>query len=190
MTLNMRQRSGTPVRRVAIGRSGGSMQNVGVGALAMHSDTQHHLGKLPVSNSDKRMSMTSNATLNARSSLLQIAMTNAFPEGENPANIAAAAELLARVEQLLRPSNESREMILRVGPLQLDLLTRRVTRGKRMIDLRPREFRLLEYMMRRKGQLLTRAMLFMELWNYKFTPEIQSRQCSHGATTPQNRCDT
>jgi two-component system OmpR family response regulator len=60
--------------------------------------------------------------------------------------------------------------LLRVGPLELDLLARTAKRGERAIDLLPREFRLLEYMMRRKDQLLTRAMLFEEVWNYKFVP--------------------
>ena len=89
----------------------------------------------------------------------------------NPANLAAAVELLASVEELLRQQPEGREMVLMVGPLQLDLLTRIVKRGERKIDLRPREFCLLEFMMRRKGQVLTRAMLFKEVWNYKFVPE-------------------
>ena len=61
--------------------------------------------------------------------------------------------------------------ILRVGPLELDLLERSAKRDGRPIDLLPREFRLLEYMMRRHGQLLTRAMLFEEVWNYKFVPQ-------------------
>jgi len=60
---------------------------------------------------------------------------------------------------------------LRVGPLELDLLSRTAKRGEREIELLPREFRLLEYMMRRKDQLLTRAMLFEEVWNYKFVPQ-------------------
>jgi two-component system OmpR family response regulator len=55
--------------------------------------------------------------------------------------------------------------------LELDLLARTAKRGDRSIDLLPREFRLLEYMMRRKEQLLTRAMLFEEVWNYKFVPQ-------------------
>jgi len=59
---------------------------------------------------------------------------------------------------------------LRVGPLELDLLSRTAKRGDRRIELLPREFRLLEYMMRRKDQLLTRAMLFEEVWNYRFVP--------------------
>ena len=56
------------------------------------------------------------------------------------------------------------------GPLELDLIERTARRGDRVIDLLPREFRLLEYMMRRSDQLLTRAMLLEEVWNYKFVP--------------------
>jgi DNA-binding winged helix-turn-helix (wHTH) protein len=63
------------------------------------------------------------------------------------------------------------ETVLRVGPLQLDLLDRSARRGDRKIDLRPREFQLLKYMMQRSDQLLTRAMLFKEVWHYKFVPE-------------------
>jgi two-component system OmpR family response regulator len=88
-----------------------------------------------------------------------------------PANVADIAELLALVKELLRPVSESREGVLTVGPLQLDLLTRAVTRDERTIDLRPRELRLLEYMMRRKGQVLTREMLFKEVWNYNVIPQ-------------------
>jgi len=83
----------------------------------------------------------------------------------------AIVELVARIEALLRRPAESRETILRVGPLELDLLARTVRRGGRMIDLLPREFRLLEYMMRRREQLLTRAMLLEEVWSYKFVPQ-------------------
>jgi DNA-binding response OmpR family regulator len=61
--------------------------------------------------------------------------------------------------------------MLRVGPLELDLLDRTAKRGNRQIDLRPREFRLLKYMMQRSGQLLTRAILFKDVWDYKFVPE-------------------
>jgi two-component system, OmpR family, response regulator len=82
----------------------------------------------------------------------------------------ALIELVARLEALLRRPNDSRETTLRVGPLELDLLQRTARRGHRAIDLLPREFRLLEYMMRRKDQLLTRAMLFEEVWNYNFVP--------------------
>ena len=83
----------------------------------------------------------------------------------------AIVELVARIEALLRRPAESRDTVLRVGPLELDLLSRTAKRGERVVDLLPREFRLLEYMMRRKDQLLTRAMLFEEVWNYKFVPQ-------------------
>jgi two-component system OmpR family response regulator len=82
----------------------------------------------------------------------------------------AIVELVARLEALLRRPAESRETMLRVGPLELDLIKRTATRGDRAIDLLPREFRLLEYMMQRSDQLLTRAMLLEEVWNYKFVP--------------------
>jgi two-component system, OmpR family, response regulator len=82
----------------------------------------------------------------------------------------AFVELIARIEALLRRPAESRETTLRVGPLELDLIERTVKRGDRVIELLPREFRLLEYMMQRSDQLLTRAMLLEEVWNYKFVP--------------------
>jgi len=82
----------------------------------------------------------------------------------------AILELVARIEALLRRPAQSRETILRVGVLELDLIERTARRGAREIDLLPREFRLLEYMMQRCDQLLTRAMLLEEVWNYKFVP--------------------
>jgi two-component system OmpR family response regulator len=82
----------------------------------------------------------------------------------------ALLELIARLEALLRRPAENLSTVLRVGPLELDLIARTARRGERVIGLLPREFRLLEYMMRRPGQLLTRAMLFEEVWNYKFVP--------------------
>jgi two-component system, OmpR family, response regulator len=82
----------------------------------------------------------------------------------------ATVELIARIEALLRRPTESRDALLRVGPLELDLMERTAKRGDRKIDLLPREFRLLEYMMRRKDQVLTRAMLLEEVWKYKFVP--------------------
>jgi two-component system OmpR family response regulator len=86
------------------------------------------------------------------------------------ATFAVIADLLAKVEALLQHPTDSRETILSVGPLQLDLLIRTVSRGSRSIHLLPREFQLLEYMMRHQGQLVTRAMLFREVWQYKFVP--------------------
>jgi len=83
----------------------------------------------------------------------------------------ALVELIARIEALLRRPAVGRETRLRVGPLELDLIERTVTRSGRKIDLLPREFRLLEYMMRRPDQMVTRAMLFEDVWNYRFMPD-------------------
>jgi two-component system OmpR family response regulator len=82
----------------------------------------------------------------------------------------ALTELAARIEALLRRPSDAAETILRVGPLELDLVARTARRGSRSLDLLPREFRLLEYMMRRVGQTVTRAMLFTDVWNYNFEP--------------------
>jgi two-component system, OmpR family, response regulator len=99
-------------------------------------------------------------------------------------------ELVARLEALLRRPNESRETVLRVGPLELDLMERTAKRGDRDISLLPREFRLLEYMMRRKEQMLTRAMLLEEVWNYKFVPQtnlvdVHMGRLRHKVDAPQ-----
>jgi DNA-binding response OmpR family regulator len=82
----------------------------------------------------------------------------------------AIVEISSR-EPLVRPPAPPNETVLRAGPLELDLLDRTAKRGDRQIDLRPREFRLLKYMMQRSGKLLTRATLFKEVWDYKFVPE-------------------
>jgi two-component system OmpR family response regulator len=82
----------------------------------------------------------------------------------------AFPELIARLEALLRRPAESRDTKLRVGPLLLDLIDRTAMRDGRAIDLLPREFKLLEYMMRREGQVVTRAMLLEDVWNYRFVP--------------------
>src|SRR6266850_3533443 len=83
----------------------------------------------------------------------------------------ALVELVARVEALLRRPADNRGTKLRVGPLEIDLIERTARRGDRSIDLLPREFRLLEYMMKRKDQVLTRAMLLEEVWHYNFVPQ-------------------
>jgi two-component system OmpR family response regulator len=62
------------------------------------------------------------------------------------------------------------KLYLRVGPLELDRIERTVKRGSRKIEQQPRQFRLLEYMMHRADQLLTRGMLLNEVWGYKFVP--------------------
>ena len=81
------------------------------------------------------------------------------------------AELAARIEALLRRPTDSRETVLRVGTLELDLLAGTGRRGVRDLDLLPRELKLLEYLMRRPGQVVTRAMMFEEVWNYRFAPK-------------------
>jgi len=115
--------------------------------------------------------MISNNALEIRSASSRFSRTEALPMNMNPASVVAVAELLARLVELLRSSTESRETVLSVGPLQLDLLTRTPRRGERMIDLLPREFVLAEYMTRRQGQVLTRAVLLRQVWNYKFIPK-------------------
>jgi two-component system OmpR family response regulator len=80
-------------------------------------------------------------------------------------------ELAARVEALLRRPPATRDTILRVGALRLDLIDRQAMRHGRMIELLPREFKLLEYLMRRPGQTVTRAMLLEDVWSYKFVPQ-------------------
>jgi two-component system, OmpR family, response regulator len=82
----------------------------------------------------------------------------------------AFAELCARVDALLRRSPEPRDTVLRVDDLELDLLSRSARRGRRSLDLLPREFRLLEYLVRHEGDTATRAMLFEHVWGYRFDP--------------------
>ncbi len=84
----------------------------------------------------------------------------------------AFAELLARLDALVRRSQDAPvENQVRVGDLELDRLTRRVTRGGQRIHLQPREFRLLEYLMRHTGQVVTRTMLLENVWDYHFDPQ-------------------
>lgn len=81
------------------------------------------------------------------------------------------AELAARIEALLRRPTDTRETLLRVGSLEIDLIAGTGRRGSRDLELLPRELTLLEYLMRRPGQVVTRALLFEEVWNYRFTPK-------------------
>jgi two-component system OmpR family response regulator len=84
----------------------------------------------------------------------------------------AFAELLARVEALgRRGKTESAQTKLVVEDLELDLLSRQVRRAGQKIDLQPREFRLLEYLMRHAGQVVTRTMLLEGVWDYHFDPQ-------------------
>jgi DNA-binding response OmpR family regulator len=83
-----------------------------------------------------------------------------------------AVELTARLEVMIRRhSIPQRETMLRVGDLQIDLLTREVRRAGRILDLLPREYRLLEYLMRHAGRVVTRTMLFEEVWSYHYDPQ-------------------
>lgn len=82
----------------------------------------------------------------------------------------AAAELFARIEALLRRPAHTSDLFLQVGPLELNRVERTAKRGCRKIELKPRQFHLLEYMMRRADQLLSRGTLLKEVWGYKFVP--------------------
>jgi len=84
----------------------------------------------------------------------------------------AFAELLARVEVLARRrGGPSEETTYRVGDLELDRLSHRVVRGQEELTLQPREFRLLEYLMKHAGQVVTRTMLLENVWDYHFDPQ-------------------
>jgi len=84
----------------------------------------------------------------------------------------AFAELLARIEALLRRSSSGTEATkLKVADLELDLLARRVVRGGREIELTGRELKLLEFLMRRAGQVVTRTMLLEGVWDLHFDPQ-------------------
>ena len=96
---------------------------------------------------------------------------SSVPSDARPRPARAMAELISNADPLARPPAPSNETVLRVGPLELDLLDRSAKRGDRKIDLRPREFQLLKYMMQRSDSLLTRATLFKEVWRYRFVPE-------------------
>jgi two-component system OmpR family response regulator len=81
------------------------------------------------------------------------------------------SELLARVEVLARRRGRGEETVYRVGDLELDRLSHRVTRANDEIMLQPREFRLLEYLMKHAGQVVTRTMLLENVWDYHFDPQ-------------------
>lgn len=84
----------------------------------------------------------------------------------------AFSELLARIEVLQRRRTASEPVTrLKVADLDMDLVTRKVTRGGRPVDLTAREYRLLEYLMRHAGQVVTRTMLLENVWDLHFDPE-------------------
>lgn len=86
----------------------------------------------------------------------------------------AFVELLARIEALGKRTSgnkTSAQTKLKAGDIEMDLLSRKVIRSDKLIDLQPREFRLLEYLMKFKGQLVTRTMLLEAVWDYHFDPQ-------------------
>ncbi len=84
----------------------------------------------------------------------------------------AFSELEARLEALIRRGRtEVAETRLQVADLEMDLLARRVRRAGQEVELQPREFRLLEYLMRHSGQVVTRTMLLEKVWDYHFDPQ-------------------
>jgi two-component system OmpR family response regulator len=84
----------------------------------------------------------------------------------------AFGELLARLDALVRRSqDQGTETTLVLGDLSIDLLSRKVTRGGKPVALQPREFKLLEYLMRHANQVVTRTMLLENVWDYRFDPQ-------------------
>ncbi|MBN1799765.1 MAG: response regulator transcription factor [Spirochaetales bacterium] len=82
------------------------------------------------------------------------------------------SELLARVQALLRRSSQQQQAaVLTAGDLRMDLFTRRVTRGSKEIELQPREYSLLEYLMRNSGNVVSKTMIMEHVWDYHFDPE-------------------
>ena len=84
----------------------------------------------------------------------------------------AFSELLARIQALIRRASQTSEPTrLSVGDLTLDLLSRQVTRGVETVELQPREFALLEYLMRHPGRTVTKTMVLEHVWDYSFDPQ-------------------
>lgn len=84
----------------------------------------------------------------------------------------AFSELQARVNALARrPPMRSEEAVLRAGDLEMDLISRNVRRAGQLIELQPREFRLLEVLLRNKGRIVTRTMLLERVWDFHFDPK-------------------
>jgi two-component system OmpR family response regulator len=86
----------------------------------------------------------------------------------------AFSELLARLNALARrPPLAADATVMRVGDLEIDVVRRRVKRGGNVITLQPREFRLLEYLMRNAGRVVTRTMLLQNVWEFNFDPKTK-----------------
>lgn len=93
----------------------------------------------------------------------------------------AFSELLARVQALIRRAQRiSEPTTLTVGSLVVDLIRRKVTRSEQEIDLQPREFSLLEYLMRHAGRVVSKTMIMEHVWDYNFDPQtnvVEARIC-------------
>ncbi len=93
----------------------------------------------------------------------------------------AFSELLARLQALIRRANRiSEPTTLTVGPLTIDLIRRKVRRSGQDIELQPREFALLEYLMRHTGRVVSKTMIMEHVWDYNFDPEtniVEARIC-------------
>ena len=93
----------------------------------------------------------------------------------------AFSELLARVYALIRRSNSVAESTsLTVNDLSMDLITRKVVRANKQIELQPREFALLEYLLRNNGRVVSKTMIMEHVWDYNFDPQtnvIEARIC-------------
>lgn len=88
------------------------------------------------------------------------------------------AELLARVQALLRRSSSTPDSTtLHVGDLEMDLVTHRVVRNGRRIDLQPLEYQLLEYLMRNKGRVVSKTTIMDRVWDYAFIPRTNVVEC-------------
>lgn len=93
----------------------------------------------------------------------------------------AFSELVARIQALIRMAGRSAEpTTLSVGDLKMDLLRRKVTRGGATVDLQPKEFALLEYLMRNAGRVVSKTMIMEHVWDYNFDPRttvVEARVC-------------
>ena len=95
----------------------------------------------------------------------------------------AFVELLARVQALVRRSStrtEQETTVLKIYDLELDIVSRKVTRDGTRIDLQPKEFTLLEYLMRNKGRVVSKTMIMEQVWEYNFDPQtnvVEARMC-------------
>lgn len=93
----------------------------------------------------------------------------------------AFSELLARIQVLLKRNNKAAEIVqLEVGDLRMDCIRRKVHRGKKEIELQPKEFVLLEYLMRHKGRVISKTMIMENVWGYNFDPQtnvVEARVC-------------